>query len=252
MAEPIVLYDIPSNDRIKRYPWSPNTWKTRYALNIKGLKYRTEWVEYPDIEGLLKKFGVPHTEQKPDGRDHYTLPVIYDPKTQRFVEDSGKIAKYLDDAYPDTPRLFPAGTDAFQAAFHDFVWPSIGFPLFHHVILDTAASLPPRSQAYFRATREVLFGKPLEQIATDEEWLKLEANLASLRGYLDKNGEGSLLLMGAHGGITHSDIQVASMFVWARVVWGEDSEKWKRLMGLHDGRWAKLYAQFSKFEQVDS
>ena len=58
--------------------------------------------------------------------------------------------------------------------------------------------------------------------------------------------------MGAHGGITYADTELAAMLLWAKVVWGEDSEKWKRLMALHDGRWAKLYAQFSKFEQLDS
>ena len=29
----------------------------RYCLNIKGIPYKTVWVEYPDIEGVLKKLG---------------------------------------------------------------------------------------------------------------------------------------------------------------------------------------------------
>lgn len=252
MAQPIVFYDIPSNERIKHAPWSPNTWKIRYALNYKGLKYKTEWVEYPDIAGVVQKLGGKPTEKTPDGRDHYTLPVIYDPNTKKVVEDSAAIAKYLDETYPDTPKLFPAGTDAFQAAFLDFAWPVLGFPVFMLVILDTANSLLPRSHDYFRSTREQKFGKKLEELATEEEWAKVEAGLAKLKGYLDANGKGNdLLLMGAQGGITYSDIQIASFFVWAKIVWGEGSEKWKRLISLHDGKWAQFYAQFTKFEQVD-
>jgi glutathione S-transferase len=46
-----------------------------------------------------------------------TIPAIYDPSTGRVVADSVKIAEYLDEQYPDTPKLFPAGTRALQAAY---------------------------------------------------------------------------------------------------------------------------------------
>lgn len=201
---------------------------------------------------MLKKLGALPAEKKPDGRDHYTLPVIYDPNTKKAVEDSAKIAKYLDEAYPDTPRLFPAGTDAFQAVFHDFIWSQVGIPLFMLVILDSFNSLLPRSQEYFRSTREKRFGNKLEELGTPEEWQKLEAGLGKLNEYLERNGKGNdLLLAGAQGGVTYSDIQVAAMLVWAKIVSGENSENWKRLTGLHDGKWGKFHAQFSKFEQVD-
>ncbi|EKM51702.1 uncharacterized protein PHACADRAFT_261998 [Phanerochaete carnosa HHB-10118-sp] len=224
----------------------------RYALNLKGLEYKTEWVEYPDIEGVLKKLGAPPTGKKSDGRDHYTLPVIYDPTTKRVVEDSAKIAKYLDETYPDGLKLFPAGTDAFQAAFHDFIWEHVGHPLLMLAAVDTTSSLLPRSQIYFRSSREEVYGKRLEELGTEEEWQKFEAGLEKLRGYLEGNREGNgLLLMGARSGITYSDIQFAGMLVWAKVVWGEESQNWKRLVGLHGGKWDMFYAQFSKFEQVD-
>nr|4LMV_A Chain A, Glutathione transferase [Phanerodontia chrysosporium]4LMV_B Chain B, Glutathione transferase [Phanerodontia chrysosporium]4LMV_C Chain C, Glutathione transferase [Phanerodontia chrysosporium]4LMV_D Chain D, Glutathione transferase [Phanerodontia chrysosporium]4LMV_E Chain E, Glutathione transferase [Phanerodontia chrysosporium]4LMV_F Chain F, Glutathione transferase [Phanerodontia chrysosporium] len=252
-SQPIVFYDIPSNDTLKQSPWSPNTWKIRYALNIKGIKYKTEWVEYPDIEDVVKKLGGKPTGKKPDGRDHYTVPVIYDPNTKTVVEDGIKIAKYLDDAYPDTPRLFPAGTDAFQAAFDDFVWSvTLAFPLLSLLLLDVSNSLPPRSSAYFRATREQQFGKRLEEQGGEERWQQLEAGLGKFKGYLERNGAGNdLLLMGTQGGITYSDVQIASLFVWAKVVWGEGSEKWKRLMGFHGGKWAQFCAQFAEYERAD-
>ncbi|KAI0725636.1 hypothetical protein C8Q72DRAFT_749831, partial [Fomitopsis betulina] len=73
----IILYDIPSS--LPHNAWSPNTWKTRYLLNIKDLPYRTQWLEYPDIAGYLRALGVPPTA--PGTIAPYTLPAIYDPKT---------------------------------------------------------------------------------------------------------------------------------------------------------------------------
>ena len=43
MSDEIVLYDL-KNKHNKC--WSLNPWKTRLILNLKGLKYRTEWIEY--------------------------------------------------------------------------------------------------------------------------------------------------------------------------------------------------------------
>ncbi|KAJ7483558.1 hypothetical protein FB451DRAFT_1234964 [Mycena latifolia] len=79
MTPPIVFYDIPST--LPNKCWSPNTWKTRYALNFKGIPYKTSWVEYPDIEPLSREVGAAPTRNKPDGRPHYTLPMIHDPST---------------------------------------------------------------------------------------------------------------------------------------------------------------------------
>lgn len=31
MSQPIVFYDVPSNDTANRIPYSPNMWKTRYG-----------------------------------------------------------------------------------------------------------------------------------------------------------------------------------------------------------------------------
>ncbi|TFY51247.1 hypothetical protein EVJ58_g10668, partial [Rhodofomes roseus] len=96
----IILYDIPST--VPGNAWSANTWKTRFALNYKGIPYRTQWVEYPDIAPLLTSLGVspntPSTWTFP-----YTLPAIYDPRTRTVLMDSIKIARYLDETYPDTP-----------------------------------------------------------------------------------------------------------------------------------------------------
>jgi Glutathione S-transferase, N-terminal domain len=98
----VTLYDVPTT---QQKPWSPNTWKTRYSLNYKGLPFRTEWVEYPDIAGIYcnNEPKVPPTEISKDGSPYYSLPLIKDDTsgTPVFVAESFEIAKYLDKTYPD-------------------------------------------------------------------------------------------------------------------------------------------------------
>ncbi|THU78683.1 hypothetical protein K435DRAFT_786154 [Dendrothele bispora CBS 962.96] len=58
----LVFFDIPS----KIGAWSPNTWKTRYSLNYKGIPYKTVWVESPDIAKTLKDLVIAAYMTQPD------------------------------------------------------------------------------------------------------------------------------------------------------------------------------------------
>lgn len=230
--------------------YSTPHFSNRYALSYKGLAYKTEWVEYPDVEAVCKKLGAPATEKKADGRPHYTLPVIYDPSTKAVVADSAEIAKYLDRTYPDTPKLFPDGTLGYQAVFLDVVRPMVSMPLLQILISRVCGSLNEPSAVYFRKTREEAFGKTLEELNTEEMWQKLEQALERLKGYFEANGAGKdLLLMGDR--VSFCDLQIASLLVWARVVAGEDSQDWKRIISFQDGRWVKFMEQFKAYEAVD-
>ena len=219
-------------------------------MNYKGIPYKTEWVEYPDIEPLCLKIGAAPTSKKADGRPQYTLPVIYDPSTKRAISESAAIAKYLDETYPDTPALFPPGTDALQSIFLDVVWTTVGLPLFMNLILGSCTSLAPRSQEYFRSTREVYFGKPLEQLGGNEDWAALEAGLGKVQGWLSANGAGKdELFMGDK--VCFSDLQLAGFLIWARIIFGEDSADWKRIAGWHGGKWKRIVEFFDKFAAQD-
>ena len=214
------------------------------------MKYKTEWIEYPDIEALCKKIGAPPTEKKADGRDHYTLPAIYDPFTKIVVADSTAIVKYLDRTYPDTSQLFPEGTRAFQAITYHLIRPTVLSPILNIIVGRTWKLLNPPSQEYFRRTREASFGKRLEDIGGEEYWQALESGLGRIKESLEENGNAKDLLF-AGNRITFADIQLASVLVWLRVVCGDDSEDWQRLGSIHDGKWARFMEQFAKFEQVD-
>ena len=123
-------------------------------MNFKGIPYKTEWVEFPDIEAVVKKQGGAPTGKKPDGSPFYTLPMIFDPSTKTVVTESSNIAKYLDKTYSNTPQLFPAGTTALQTVFLDTVVPGILGPLARLIIVRLTERLSPRGGTYIRTTRE--------------------------------------------------------------------------------------------------
>jgi len=126
----LVFYDIPGKNPGAE-AWSPSTWITRFTLKYKGLKDRTEWVEYPDIETVCKKIGAEPTGTHPDGiTPRYTVPVLYDPSTRVVISESGRIAEYLNETYPDTLILFPPGTRVLQAAFRAALRTFIDVPLY--------------------------------------------------------------------------------------------------------------------------
>ena len=112
----ITFYDIPGTLPGKSF--TPNTTKTRLALNFKGIPYRTEYLEAPDIQPLYRRLNLTPKATYLDGTTpFYSLPVITDDTTGTLiaVSYSWDIAVYLDEVYPDAPRLFPKGTKALQA-----------------------------------------------------------------------------------------------------------------------------------------
>lgn len=116
-SEPaVVFYDIASNPPLRTF--AANPWKTRLALNYKGVRYRTQWVHLPDIASLRQQLGVSPNRTLPDGEPFHTLPVVQDTDTGKLLGDSFEIALYLDSAYPDGPTLLRPFTTGLTAAFN--------------------------------------------------------------------------------------------------------------------------------------
>ncbi|KAH9854770.1 hypothetical protein C2E23DRAFT_726077 [Lenzites betulinus] len=254
MTEPILFYDIPAGEGLgcSLKCWSPNTWKTRFTLNIKGIPYKTIWVEYPDIEAVLRKIGANAAETKKDGSPYYTLPAIYDPNTKTALAESADIVRYLDKTYPNIgPRLVPAETDALHHAFNTAFTTAlmgVGFVL----IPSTVLRLGPRSEPYFRSTREVYYGGKLDEIAPpgpkrEQYWAGVQKAFSTYSKWLDRAGSPFFL----EDKIGYADITVASYMMWFRVILGEDSKEWTELTAWEGGRWAKYLAEFEKFTVVD-
>ena len=90
-------------------------------------------------------------------RDPYTLLAIYDTSTNKYIPDSIEMARYLDEMYPDTPKLILQGTRAAIELFQTLFLQSVGNNLLSLVIAQTNAVLNERSEEYFRRTREASY-----------------------------------------------------------------------------------------------
>ncbi|WYZ35830.1 hypothetical protein EsH8_X_000477 [Colletotrichum jinshuiense] len=108
-SSPIVFYDIATRPPVEKTCCSPNPWKTRLALNFKGVPYTTKWVALPDIPKVRSGLKVPPCRKFADNTDFFTLPIINDPATNSLVGDSFDIALYLQETYPGSGagELFP-------------------------------------------------------------------------------------------------------------------------------------------------
>jgi glutathione S-transferase len=224
----------------------------RYSLNFKGIPYKTEWVEYPDIEALCKKIGAAPTEQKADGSPHYTLPAIYDPSTKTALTDSVQIAKYLDRTYPNTPKLFPPGSKALQHGALEAYFPKLT-PLWRFALPPTNTILNPHSQQYFRPTREIMLGKRLEDAVPkgkdrEEQWAKLKEGYGDIDAWLQQGKEDGPYFLGNTNSFI--DFVVASYLLWVKKVCGEDGPEWNDVKTWNDGRWIKFLGGLAKYEKV--
>ncbi|KAA1474750.1 hypothetical protein DENSPDRAFT_824838 [Dentipellis sp. KUC8613] len=249
MARPLILYDIPTSS--PRTPWSPNPWKARLALNAKSIQYRTVWVEYPDIAGLWKRIGLTSTEA-PAGGPLYTLPVLENPNTGAIVSDSFKIARYLDEIYPDSIRLMPNGTEAFQAMFIDVIGEKVGFAILKAFIGSGISLLNPPSREYFRRTREEIFGMKLEEITPegperDRAWKEVLEGLTLISKW-EAAGK-CVFMMGDTP--SFADIVMLSQLQWIKTMVGTGSKEWKDVMVADGGRWASLYQVLERWASVD-
>ncbi|TFK52681.1 hypothetical protein OE88DRAFT_1627746 [Heliocybe sulcata] len=250
MSDIITFYDIPS---VNGTGWSPNTWKTRLALNFKGVPYKTVWVEYPDIEALSKEIGAAPTGVKGDGSPSYTLPTIYDPKTKKAISDSQEIAEYLDATYPSTPLLFPKGTLALQIAFQEAFTTAALLNLFAPLLQESVTVLNEKSAVYFRQTRETTYGKKLEEFSPygavrDEHWAKTKTGFSTVAGWIKKSG--GTFVMGDTP--SYADLSTAAWLLWVRQVRGAGSADFKAIQAWDGGFWGQYLASLDKYTKPDA
>lgn len=199
-------------------------------------------MEYPDIKALCLKIGAAPTGKAPNGEDTYTLPVIEDPSTGKVVSDSKRIAEYLDEAYPGTPKLIPPGLAAGVAIAEDFITTNYIFKTFPVVVPSVHLILNPASQGYFQVTREAFLGKSLAELRTpgparDAGFETIRQGLQKIGEVIDKNGKGSTRFFGEDT-FTYADAVLISWLLWPKIVF--EPEEWAIIASWEGGRWAKL------------
>ncbi|KAK4541527.1 hypothetical protein LTR36_007973 [Oleoguttula mirabilis] len=167
---------------------------TRLALNYKGLPYKTEWIEYPDIAPKFKSFGIP-SHAPGTSNYEYSVPAIRI-SGGSYIMESLAIAKALEELQPEPSLHLDNGyTDRVQAVAQKILGAlaPIGMPRIPPRLLN------PTSERYFRETREKRFGMPLQELAKSDRagenaWKAAEAPLQELKGILHEHEDGPYVM----------------------------------------------------------
>ncbi|KAL2270771.1 hypothetical protein VTJ83DRAFT_142 [Remersonia thermophila] len=183
MSEPIILFDIPSRE--PRRCWTPNPWKTRMLLNFKGLEYRTEWLEYPEIRPRLE----PHLPPNPGPNVMpYTIPAVRLPGGE-YVMDSQAIAERIEALHPAPSARLDSAPLARLCDIMPRLMPAIR-PIFY--VRVPGRILGEASQGYWNRTRGELAGMPVEELAARnpeaECWDRAEEGVKEVTALLKEAG----------------------------------------------------------------
>jgi glutathione S-transferase len=193
----IQLFELTGRDDRR---FSPYCWRTRMALEHKGLAYETVPARFTDKD--LIAFS---------GQER--VPVIRDGET--VITDSWEIAEYLETQYPDSPSLF-GGTPGHGLAKFLNVWTdrALHLALIKLVIADIQDHLDPADNDYFVESRSARFGKPPAEVQTRSEGdiKAFGAAVSTLRAALD----GQDYLSG--NAAAYGDYIVFGAFAWARAI----------------------------------
>ncbi|PWY80630.1 putative glutathione S-transferase [Aspergillus heteromorphus CBS 117.55] len=179
-SKQIVLFDLPTKEPC--ITWSPNPWKTRLLLNFKGIDYRTQWVEYPDVKPVLEKHVLPNSAGFP-----YSIPAIHLPDGT-YMMDSRQIANSIEERYPEPPlhlnSEYLPKVESVWLRLMDSIRP-LFIPQVPKRLLNE------RSLDYWYTTREEMFGMSLDQLEKeqggDKAWDKAEPKIREATALLKEN-----------------------------------------------------------------
>ncbi|KAK3678884.1 hypothetical protein LTR78_001337 [Recurvomyces mirabilis] len=245
MANEIVLYDLPS--RPPSHAWSLNPWKARLALNYKGLPYRTEWVEYPDLKPKFTSLGIPPNDKTINPQATFSSPAVKLPD-DTYVMDSHKIAQALEELQPEPSLHFENGyTDRVQSTVLEInkALAPIALPRIPENLLNEP------SAAYFRETRAKRFGMTLEELAKSDKagetaWKNAAPGIEQLRAILRENPDGPYV-MGKI--VSFADFIIAGFFRFGEIL-DRDGDIFGRSMKI-DENFGKHYEACKKWLERD-
>ncbi|MGB0632061.1 MAG: glutathione S-transferase family protein [Alphaproteobacteria bacterium] len=193
----IQLYELVGKEDRR---FSPYCWRTRMALEHKGLDYETIPVRFTDKDIIAFS-----------GQER--VPVIRDGDT--VVSDSWDIAEYLENQYPDARSLFGGDVGHGLARFLN-VWTdrTLHLALIKLVIADILAHVDDADRDYFIESRSARLGKtPAEVQTRSEDDVKVFANaVATIKAAL---GSDDFL---AGNSPAYGDYILFGAFAWARSI----------------------------------
>ncbi|KAF6754142.1 hypothetical protein DFP72DRAFT_990594 [Ephemerocybe angulata] len=244
-------------------PWAA---KVRIVLNYKGLKHRTVFFRYLEIEKRSIELGIPANEfeLKADGSPKWTIPSLQDPTTKESLSDSLRIIDYLDRKYPETAQMLTPETVVAALAFEAVVKANLSKHIFGAVGVKAAETvLGDGERIAFRGFVEGSLGMTLEEWKSDpkngEEAMKaLKEGFDTLEGLVFKKADLVAEARGLErqgpfiGGekLTYLDAALGGVFSWMESVFGEDSAEWKQVTEWNNGRWGRLYKNIKPYTVV--
>lgn len=193
----IQLYELVGKDDRR---FSPYCWRTRMALEHKGLAYETVPVRFTDKDVIAFS-----------GQER--VPVIRD--GENVISDSWDIAEYLEAQYPGEASLFGGEVGHALARFLN-TWTDwvMHAALIKLVIADILTHVDDADREYFIESRSARLGKPPADVQTRSgEDLKPFANAVStIKASL---GDNEFLSGSAPA---YGDYIVFGAFAWARSI----------------------------------
>ncbi|KAJ5267663.1 glutathione s-transferase [Penicillium angulare] len=224
--------------------WSYNVWKTRLALNYKGISYTTIWVDHSTIKSTLEAIGVtPNTSGK---GFEYTVPTV---KLQddSIITESAKIASKLEDIQP-SPSL---RLDTNLQAEADSVVRMVYAPLLPIYMPHVAREVIDKSTVpAFAKSRHARFGMSLEEmeglIGEEQAWEATKPGFEAMKKLLRerKEDEGPFI----HGSqLCYADFVLVAVFEALRRV---GIDMFEKAIGM-DPSFEKLYDACEAWVQND-
>ncbi|KAK5128938.1 hypothetical protein LTR85_000271 [Meristemomyces frigidus] len=222
MSDKVILYDLANRQATS---WSPNPWKTRLALNFKGVEYTTEWVEYPDLAPKFKACGIPCND--PGAFADYSSPTVRFPDGT-YVMDSAKIATKLEEVYPEPSlHLDSSPSDEAGELVNNLVMallPGVMPGIVTDILQEPSAS-------WFAEDRERRFGMKLDELAQkaggEVGWQNAEPVLKKVKVMLQegKKDDGPFVLGSTP---SYSDLIIVAFFECLHRISMDDYERLMR------------------------
>jgi glutathione S-transferase len=179
---------------------SPYSWRIRYALAHKGVEPEYRHVRFADV-GTIRALSGQHF-----------VPILTD--GDRVIHDSWNIACYLEDNFPDRPSLFGgAGGRGVTRLLNHWADNTLGTAIRRLIAAEFILCLDAGDRAYYRSSREAVFGCSLEEYCADRP--RWRAEFASVTAPLERTLSEQPYLGGVSP--TYADYVVFSMFQYARL-----------------------------------
>ncbi|KAF4467786.1 glutathione S-transferase [Fusarium albosuccineum] len=186
-SDQIVFFDLPSKPPCAA--WSLNPWKTRFLFNFKGLDYKTEWLEYPNIKPTLEA----HVSAN-ESTGTWTIPTVKFPDGT-YLMDSRKIVERVEKEHPEPSVQLDSPT----LAKLEQIMPRLMTPL-RPIYFTTVPEriLNSESVPYWHETRSKLAGMPLDQLSKEkggqQAWDAAQPVLQEVEALLKENSDGPFFL----------------------------------------------------------